>query len=166
MLCAMGYLSACRTLGEGTWHRLDGLRARFAERRSRELVVLAAAFSAAVAFLAFITIGTTLGWNDARFMAFMIPGDPETYNTPNLLFAAIVALAIRAALDPDAGGALYRVLGHPFFYPLAALSYTGYLFSRSRPRGRTAPSRASAAATPAARPRTRATGSSTRSTSR
>ena len=40
---------------------------------------------------------------------------------------------MRAALDPDVGGALAAVLAHPLLYPLAALSYTGYLVSMITP---------------------------------
>ena len=60
-----------------------------------------------------------------RYAAFFVGG----YTLQNMAVAALTGIVMRASLDPDAGGALARVLGHPVFYPLAALSYTGYLFS-------------------------------------
>jgi hypothetical protein len=36
---------------------------------------------------------------------------------------------MRIALDPKVAGVVSTVLSHPILYPLAALSYTGYLSS-------------------------------------
>ena len=47
--------------------------------------------------------------------------------------AIVVAVIMRFSLDPDVGGPITWFLASPVLYPSAALSYTGYLWSRATP---------------------------------
>jgi hypothetical protein len=126
MLCAMGYISARRGNRQGTWWALDPVRTCFSSQSLRERLVLAFAVLLALALVAWDTVIQSAYYNDTRYAAYFIEGG---YTLQNMVVAALAAIVMRTSLDPDAGGALARVLGHPVFYPLAALSYTGYLFS-------------------------------------
>merc|ERR1711998_627152 len=53
-------------------------------------------------------------------------GESETMYT---IFGSLLALIMITALDSDLGVFWGRILGADFFYPLASLSYTGYLWS-------------------------------------
>ena len=129
MLCAMGYLSSTRGGGGGAWWALDGVRARWRERASRERFVFAVVLVFACAFVVWATVvSLTKAARDSVWYQTLFARSGG-YMMQHLVFSSMIALVIRATLDPECGGALARVLGHPFWYPLAALSYTGYLFS-------------------------------------
>ena len=132
LLCCMSYLSSRARGDEGRWRLLDvpfrRAHARFSAWWARAAVgalVVAIIFGCVVV----LTWGSVRWYGDRYWDMYMIAGANGTYTPLHIAWAAVVALVIRVSLDPDLGTAVAWTLGASALYPLASLSYTGYLFS-------------------------------------